>query len=42
MCDWEWGKLGFLHNGKCLGIAFEDEELKIGALYFAVSLGFRG
>ena len=31
----------FVHNGKFIGIAFEDEELKTGNLYFTISMFYK-
>ena len=40
--DREKGSLGFIHNGKFLGIAYESEEFKVDNLYFAISMRFKG
>ena len=32
------GWVKFLHNNKDLGVAFQDGEIKIDTLYFAVSI----
>ena len=41
-CDREQGRVMFLQDGKFIGIAFEDEELKTGTLYFTISLNNKG
>ena len=36
------GSVKFIHNNKDLGVAFADEAIKVGPLYFAVSCGGKG
>ena len=36
------GSVKFIHNGKDLGVAFKDEAINEGALYFAVSCTYEG
>ena len=42
ICDWVNGCLSFIHNGRYLGIAFKDDNLKKQDLYFALSFKYAG
>jgi len=36
--DWLWGTVTFIQNGRNMGVAFTDENIASGPLYFAISM----
>jgi len=40
--DWLNGFIWFGHNGKYIEMALDDEDLKVGDLFFALSLHYKG